>query len=424
MKNYYQDKWETLEKEANKKGGNGKEIVAALKDFYSIYDDAAVVWLAKLYDPKVGGFYYSNSGRDNDIYPVEGMRYPFGPDIESTNQATNFLKGQYVIKSARDLPEKMQEQMFNFYSSCLDPETGFFYHPQWPKELVDSKPSRRGRDLMWAEDMANKFGWKYPYPTANERLAGALKGDDESAKSIPEYLRSEEKLTEYLDSFDWVNRPYPSGNTIAAQVYPIKAAGLSHVVVEYLDKIQNKETGLWGNVSGYEAVNGHMKITCFYRVSELPIPNADKAVASIVDTMVGDTMPHTVCYQYNCWYSLRNILESLRSFGGEEGNKKADEIVKYLLSRAPEAIRVSKEKVLTFRKDDYSFSYFTNKTSDQSQGMPVAVPHTNEGDINASGICSGGIMGNLFGALELRDFFIPIYSPNAYNKFLENLKLD
>lgn len=423
MNNYYEDKWEALEREVDKKGGNGADVVSALKDFYSVYDDKTVEWLARLYDPSVGGFYYSNSGRDNEFTVLNGQKFRLLPDIESTKQAITFLKAHGIINEYSDIPEKMRDQMYNFISSCEDPDTGFFYHKQWSKELTDSRASRRGRDLMWAEDMARAFDWKYPYPTANERLSG-VKNDDDAALNIPEYLRTKEKLIEYLDSFDFENRAYYSGNTLAAQVYPIRAAGLSEVVTDYFDAIQNKETGLWGNSVGYDAVNGHMKITCFYSFAGLPIPCAEKAIPTIIKILMSDEPAPHVCCQYNCWFSIQNILESLRKFGGDEGNKKADEIIASLLKIAPEAIRASKEKVLTFRKEDYSFSYTPSHTADQSQGVPVAVYGTNEGDVNATGICSNGIIGRLYAALGLREFYVPVFSPRAYSKFLDILRLD
>ena len=55
-----------------------KETVLALGNLLDLYGDEMYRWLARLYDPKIGGFYYSNSARD-----YEG----FLPDVESTAQA-------------------------------------------------------------------------------------------------------------------------------------------------------------------------------------------------------------------------------------------------------------------------------------------------------------------------------------------------
>lgn len=49
----------------------------------------------------------------------------------------------------------------------LQAPNGFFYHPQWPKELVDSKISRRSRDLDRAELLLRSAGMKPTYDTPN-----------------------------------------------------------------------------------------------------------------------------------------------------------------------------------------------------------------------------------------------------------------
>ena len=80
-------KWKRLSERVDELGGNGKEIVAAYKDLYSVHDKRMISWLAKLFDPDIGGFYYSNSGRDNEYIDFKGKRHYFLPDIESTIQA-------------------------------------------------------------------------------------------------------------------------------------------------------------------------------------------------------------------------------------------------------------------------------------------------------------------------------------------------
>ena len=62
-------KWLKLEETTS------KELVDALKDLYGMYSDDMILWLADLYDPAIGGFYYSNSARDTIGYL---------PDADST----------------------------------------------------------------------------------------------------------------------------------------------------------------------------------------------------------------------------------------------------------------------------------------------------------------------------------------------------
>ena len=60
----------------------GKDAIDEIRTIYNLFDERMLIWYAGLYDPEIGGFYFSNSARD-----TEG----FLPDIESTAQAINFI---------------------------------------------------------------------------------------------------------------------------------------------------------------------------------------------------------------------------------------------------------------------------------------------------------------------------------------------
>ena len=60
----------------------GKNGAEALKQLYDMYDEGMYLWMAALWEPEIGAFYFSNSGRDTEGYL---------PDIESTVQAMRFL---------------------------------------------------------------------------------------------------------------------------------------------------------------------------------------------------------------------------------------------------------------------------------------------------------------------------------------------
>ena len=73
----------------NVRRSHGDEVAEAMKELQSLFTDGLPVWFANLWDDGIGGFYYSNSARDN-----EG----FLPDIESTSQALGNLKGAGLVK--------------------------------------------------------------------------------------------------------------------------------------------------------------------------------------------------------------------------------------------------------------------------------------------------------------------------------------
>lgn len=419
---HYEDRWLAIRDEINKRGANGNKIVEALQDYYSVFEDKALIWLGSLFDPDIGGFYYSESARDNEFITYNGVDYPLLPDIESTSQATNFLQRNEIFKDWMDFPLWMRKKMEKFICERQDPETGFFYHPQWPKEFTDSKPSRRGRDSWWALSMAEKYQFKLPYPTAYERLE---KEKDKENSILPEYLLSEEKFLNYLKSFDWDNKSYWSGNMLAAQGQLIKAAGLSNVAVDFLNSIQNPKTGTWGIAEdGFAAINGYLKISALYRDCGRAIPNSEKALSIAFDcTTAPIEGANSVCFQYNAWFSVCNILNNVRDFYGASANDMIDKAIRYHLDNCIEPIMSTKAKALKFKKPAGCFSMAPNESSGTSQGMPVAIFHTNEGDINANGICSSGTARFMFEALGILDHFVPIFSPEGHDIFMSALKL-
>ena len=127
-------------------GEVGKEITDELRKLYSLYTDDIYVWLANLYDYEIGGFYFANSGRDNEGYL---------PDIESTVQALSHLTTggmfeEYGNSYAKGVSPEMRDQLVTFAKSLQSPIDGFFYHPQWGSDIIDA---RRGRDLGWASQL-------------------------------------------------------------------------------------------------------------------------------------------------------------------------------------------------------------------------------------------------------------------------------
>ena len=123
-------------------------VAEAVEELYGLYDSELAAWFASLYDARVGGFYYSESARDNDRVTFQDKEYDLLPDIESTLQALGFVKTSGIAEGYSNpyrefLPEWMQKRTLAFAMSLEDPD-GYFYHPQWGKNI---SVSRRGRDL-------------------------------------------------------------------------------------------------------------------------------------------------------------------------------------------------------------------------------------------------------------------------------------
>ena len=79
-------------------------------------------------------------------------------------------------------------------------------------------------------------------------------------------------------------------------------------------------------------------------------------------------------------------------------------------------------QVSTFQKKDGSFSNNPDRTSPTSQGAPVAWPDTNEGDMNATVICTGGILQNVFRSFGLSKEEVYVFGNKEFERFIEKVK--
>ena len=212
------------------------DVVAALRSAYDYYDGRKLIeWVANLYDVEVGGFYYSNSGRNTEGYL---------PDIESTNQALSFLESSGMLSSlggrySANVPAWMKNEIVAFVKGLQD-ESGYFYHPQWSRELHHQNPERMGRDLSWATSMLVNFGAKPYYTTpggklqgegkpSETNLTGKLRASKASAVSkiaatagLNSHLATPETFKAYLASLNIRTQSYSAGSAVGAQTTTIK----------------------------------------------------------------------------------------------------------------------------------------------------------------------------------------------------------
>lgn len=382
----------------------GKSAVNELREFYNMYDERLYIWLAKLWDPEAGAFYYSNSARD-----TEG----FLPDIESTVQATVRLGngGSYNFYSEdgryHDMPAKMRGDIVNFILSCQDPD-GYFYHKQWGKEII---ASRRGRDLGWSRRFLTESHIEPKYLMPFKRDA-----DGNKSKSLPDYLQDLDAFKEKLAEFDLSTRSYYIGNWIDAQTSQIKAAGPEFVdtLVYWLNSHQRTDNGLWEAQINYASVNGLMKISGAYPGLGSTIPNAILGAKSAIQACLSDEPINFVCEVYNPWIALRNTFKALPNDIDPHERKRVRDVI---WENTPDLIRITKEKLQVCLCDDGTFSYFKNCSADRSQGAPVAVPNTKEGDVNASGIASNGTPNCMCVALGIPK--VPVFTPEDGELFFE-----
>ena len=394
------------------------ELSLAMRELYSLYSDELIDWFAGLYDVEIGGYYYSQSARDNEKTVYNEKEYLLLPDAESTCQALGFWSGSGLADKtggtyASALPEWMKEDIANYIYNLQDPD-GYFYHPQWGKNIA---LSRRARDLSWSVSMLERLGKEPRYSTILD--TGKSEKKESSETLIPDHLSSPEKFAEYLESLNINEFSYNIGNQLSSQFAQMKAVGLADQLVDFLNAHQHPESGHWHKELNYYAVNGIMKISGIYNNAGKPFPNAMAAAKSAIYAITSDEEVKAVVDLWNTWIAVRAIVNNLRQFGEDAA---AAEIVKTLWDNAPAMIRKSREKIAPFQKEMGSFSYHRKHASPTSQSAPVTCGLVAEGDVNATVISSHLLIGSLFNSLDIPDLKVPMFGEKDRLRYIELLE--
>lgn len=360
----------------------GEEGAQMLKYLYDGYDERMYLWIAGLWEPTAGAFYFSNSGRD-----TEG----FLPDIESTIQAMTFLDSSGLTAAKYPKIGEVMHTPIARYAESLQDEDGYFYHPQWGKNI---SVSRRGRDLGWATSAIKSYGGVAKYPTPLEKKA-------DGASLLPEHLQSIENFRAYLASLDLTNQSYSVGNLISAQMAQIKAAGEEFVdtVDKWYVENQNPENGTWSATVDYHATNGLMKVCLAYSQMGREIPLPEQAMESAFKVTLSDLPSGGITSFYNPWITMQMIIGNLQKYGNAD---KADQLRARLIANAPMMIKQTAEKIKPFKRDDGSYSYNPAGSCGTSQGAPVSYAKMPEGDINGNCLASTGLVRNLCSTLSVK----------------------
>ena len=444
------------------------DTIAALEAHLDLFDERFYLWLADLYEPEAtdlegnvigGGFYYSNSARDNESY--EGVTLL--PDLESTSQVLSFLGNSGMINGlsySKVLPDEMIEQMINFARALQSPDDGYFYHPQWGTNI---STSRRSRDCGWGATILSRLGVK-PYwdtPSGTSGLYGAP-GASASAVSLvmplsysmeyaslravaasdvwtgAEHLSTLAKWEAYLNNATRTIQynSYGIGNTLSSQVAQIKNRDKLAVktgecsdsngdgvadggYIETIERIMNNlqfENGLWEQTVSYNSVNGLMKIAGIYSNLGLAMNKADKALLAAVYMVTADVEPDGITDVYNPWVSINALLNNINNHGSAEQSAELRASIK---ENAESMIRATTERVSQFAKEDGSFSYDQEYSPYKSQSAIVAVRYTNEGDVNGGTIAYTGVWRNMCDVLEID--ILPLTFED-YVKFIERVE--
>ena len=438
--------------------GLGRGTVEALRALYALYDENLYIWMANLYDPSYGGYYYANSALATNGYL---------PDLESTKQILGFINDSGMLISAdgtrtslsEALPEEMKEAIVSRVHSMQSSYDGYYYHPQWPT-VAES----RSRDLNWGVQLLELFGEIPLYDTATG-VKGSLGAPSASATSfvgrghdssiaaavsciVPaaytSIYDSPEAFKEYFDSLPWGTDSYTAGGQLSGRSREIRSHGLAEYCVSLMDaeqekiqeqlRAQGKEpNGLWETEVSYNAVNGIMKISSTYTVLGGKINYATEMIDAAMQMLLagkdinGRTVENAV-YVYNPWVAIKYCLNNLEDFGAEQELQASRRLVR---DSAAELILATARDVERFKISDGSFSIITDTATDGAKkgskyelyGLPHSVAGVVEGDVNGATLISSGLVREICAALDVREFqsyaTIPMFYETDMEAYLE-----
>jgi hypothetical protein len=313
-------------------------------------------WLEGQYDPVSGGFFYARSSKESS---------KFTPDIESTAQAVNIMERVGILDR---LSSDMRQGLIRFFHAKQDPASGYFY---------DTDPNMRedevmvGRAIGYSAHSLFKLGSAPLYPLPSETNA-------------PSYMESTAAYLAWLEGVELTNSwrgcdrlcnsaPYIRALPVDEQRPYLETA------FSFLDRIQNKETGLWGEGSAYVQISGTFKLLTFYRTFQTPVPRQDLIYRSILQCLRHETAKD-MCY-------IRNPMDLLSEMEGL--SMPEEEFV--------EILEITLSNITKLKRPDGGFSRELHrsppapnvaqvKEDEWYPNMPKAVPiglGLVEGDMNA-----------------------------------------
>ena len=396
--------WKRLEEKV------GADVTDAIKELYDVYDVKMIDWAASLYDPEVGGWYASISGRDTDGYL---------PDIISSLDAMSYPTSYMILDKPYEelMPDWIKKKVGDFVLRIQD-ENGYFYHPQYPKEVVH--PTREAIDLDVAKRILRRFGLspKYPFPCTDSD------GDKSEEEYVPERYKSEENFRAFLAEQDLEKRSYHVASSLLAYWGQMESYG-KKIGVNFVQIANDfllahlKENGTFQNEVNDYAINGMYKA---YRViggEGIAFPYPEAAIESAFKVIMDKTVPEGVTSVYNPWHAVALVLENARSHFDKE---RADQILKYTYSLAADGIRCTAEKLSVFRKPDGGLSYCPNKCVPVNRMLPTSVPETYESDMNGTSCGCIAVLESVFRALDVESYRIPLFPRSEYDRYISLLE--
>ncbi len=447
--------WNFKISQLSAKAGNrddvAETIVNELLNVRNLYNqnDAIVKWAANLYDPELGGFYYSNSARNSNGY---------SPDLESTSQALSLVElilSGYGGTLTDYFGEEIAAKFVAFAQDMQDPENGYFYHPHWKRDLLENNSARKTRDVYNAVNILKSFGASAKYATPDgigeadgvtpvsklstplrESVVGAVSkvtAVNSTDPYIPAHLKSADSFKSYLSSLNFRNNTKESCDIVYADISLYKKIdempkesgerySLCTILAEYLQQTQNAATGLWASSSSiktFAEIGEIASVVKVYDALGLPIGNYNAIFDTAAECLEGKDAPADISELAAVWTSLSAVVNNITSCKYDFYKYEVDESLKALCFKAPMMIRMTGSKLSLFLRNDGSFSTTSEGSQSEVYGMPVALPMSEEGDMSATLIATKNIWLSMFNTIGVGS--VPLFSASDRMMFQKTL---
>lgn len=319
--------------------------------------DGFFEWLAGQYDPVTGGFYYAKSSVSDSS---------FTPDIESTAQALNILSRNELFTK---MPVEVRAKFVSFFQDKQDPETGYF---------LDEDPNMKHDEVMVSRAINYSLN-------SLQRLGGEpLYPSPVDLNKAPIYVYSEEAYLNKWKSISLVNSwrgcdLLASSCMYIGQMDKNRQEKMIQVAANYLESIQDPETGLWGEGSMYVRISGTFKLHTFYHKFGLPMPRVEKMYQSILHCLRTE-IAKDMCY-------IRNPIDLLSYINLDIPIQELEEIIQITVDNMEKLKRPDGGFSREIEHSPTAPNVAQVKSDEYYPDMPVAV-HLGkglyEGDMNAS----------------------------------------
>lgn len=148
------------------------------------------------------------------------------------------------------------------------------------------------------------------------------------------------------------------------------------------------------------------------------MPNADKALNTAMEAITHEKAVTACVDVYNTWFAINKIINIYENVGGPDNLSKIKELRVLLIENATTLISATAAKLATFSKTDGSFSYNPKYSAATAQGSFIAVPNTEEGDVNGTTLCSVGTVELIYYCLGADSYTVPIYTKSDLYRFV------